>query len=203
MTSTTRELFTRRMKKETRDVHAISDALVNAKLAFALSDQSVWAEGLLVFYEIFKYLERNVDHPMLCTSLRRIDAFEKDLEFYLGKDWKKTYVIRESVANYLNHLHYLADNNKILLLVYVYHLYMGLLSGGQILRKKRAYSILPKRTKTKNIPGEAVTDFEGANLYNLKKKLRDDMDNEARKFSESTKQLFITESKKLFLMNNK
>lgn len=29
------------------------------------------------------------------------------------------------------------------------------------------------------------------------------MDNEARKFSESTKQLFITESKKLFLMNNK
>ncbi|XP_026467311.1 heme oxygenase 2-like [Ctenocephalides felis] len=140
---------------------------------------------------------------MLCTSLRRIDAFEKDLEFYLGKDWKKTYVIRESVANYLNHLHYLADNNKILLLVYVYHLYMGLLSGGQILRKKRAYSILPKRTKTKNIPGEAVTDFEGANLYNLKKKLRDDMDNEARKFSEATKQLFITESKKLFLMNNK
>lgn len=29
------------------------------------------------------------------------------------------------------------------------------------------------------------------------------MDNEARKFSEATKQLFITESKKLFLMNNK
>lgn len=28
------ELFTKRMRRETRDVHKISDALVNAKMAF-------------------------------------------------------------------------------------------------------------------------------------------------------------------------
>lgn len=84
-----------------------------------MSDQSVWGEGLLVFYEIFKYLERTVDHPMLSKSLRRVDAFEADLEYYFGKDWKKTYIIRESVATYLTHLHYLANNNKVLILIWL------------------------------------------------------------------------------------
>lgn len=31
------ELFTKRMRRETRDVHKISDALVNAKMAFGKS----------------------------------------------------------------------------------------------------------------------------------------------------------------------
>lgn len=32
-----KELFTKRMRRETRDVHKISDALINAKLAFGMS----------------------------------------------------------------------------------------------------------------------------------------------------------------------
>lgn len=32
-----KELFTKRMRRETRDVHKISDALINAKLAFGTS----------------------------------------------------------------------------------------------------------------------------------------------------------------------
>lgn len=32
-----KELFTKRMRRETRDVHEISDALINAKLAFGTS----------------------------------------------------------------------------------------------------------------------------------------------------------------------
>lgn len=45
------------MRRATRRAHAASDALVNVKLGLALSDDGVWAEGLLVFYEIFRRLE--------------------------------------------------------------------------------------------------------------------------------------------------
>ena len=68
--------FTKQMRKATREIHDISDALVNAKLGIgnivllfdsvnlnlyenfspAMSDNSIWAEGLLCFYEIFKIL---------------------------------------------------------------------------------------------------------------------------------------------------
>nr|CAD7425602.1 unnamed protein product [Timema monikensis] len=95
------QLFTKKMRAATRDVHAISDGLVNAKLAFALSDNSVWADGLLVFYEIFNYLEEAMNRLrhtpiglLKIEGLDRTEAFEKDLTFYLGNDWKKTYTPR-------------------------------------------------------------------------------------------------------------
>lgn len=62
----------------------------------------------------------------------------QDLAYYLGPDWKKGYAPRESVCQYLKHLEKLEAENPYFLLAYVYHLYMGLLSGGQILRRKRA-----------------------------------------------------------------
>lgn len=61
----------------------------------------------------------------------------QDLAYYLGANWKEGYAPRESVQQYLKHLQKLEEENPYLLLAYVYHLYMGLLSGGQILRRKR------------------------------------------------------------------
>ena len=46
--------FTTRLRKSTSSAHSASDALVNVKLGVALSNDDVWAEGLLVFYEIFR-----------------------------------------------------------------------------------------------------------------------------------------------------
>lgn len=43
-----------------------------------------------------------------------------------------------ALENYLEHLQNLERENPKLLLAYVYHLYLGLLSGGQILAKKRS-----------------------------------------------------------------
>jgi len=102
--------FTKQMRKATREIHDISDALVNAKLGIgkifsytfvcvdlyltfclfkAMSDDAVWAEGLKCFYEIFKYLEEALDrlgHTLLgdldIEGMRRTKAFEQDLEFY-------------------------------------------------------------------------------------------------------------------------
>ena len=46
--------FSVQLRKATKNIHDVSDALVNAKLGVTINDDSVWAEGLLVFYEVFK-----------------------------------------------------------------------------------------------------------------------------------------------------
>ena len=57
MSSPQAELFTRRLRDATKSIHDVSDHMVNLKLGVAMSDDSVWAEGLLVFYEVFRFLE--------------------------------------------------------------------------------------------------------------------------------------------------
>ena len=59
----------------------ISDVV---KTISALSNDHVWAEGLLIFYEVFKYLENAMDrlnHTMIgdldIPGIRRLEAFEK------------------------------------------------------------------------------------------------------------------------------
>ena len=49
-----KQLFSVQLRKATKNIHDVSDALVNAKLGVTINDDSVWAEGLLVFYEVFK-----------------------------------------------------------------------------------------------------------------------------------------------------
>lgn len=68
--------------------------------------------------------------------LYRKSVFEADLQHYLGEGWQS---LPKSAAleNYLEHLQDLEKENPTLLMAYVYHLYLGLLSGGQILAKKR------------------------------------------------------------------
>ena len=51
------KLFTKRLRDATKSIHDVSDHMVNLKLGVAMSDDSVWAEGLLVFYEVFRFLE--------------------------------------------------------------------------------------------------------------------------------------------------
>ena len=73
----------------------------NVKFDLGFSDDAVWADGLLVFYEVFRFLEeamvRNENTKisnLLPEGVERTKAFENDLEFYLGKDWIKTYTPR-------------------------------------------------------------------------------------------------------------
>lgn len=82
-----------------------------------------------MFYEIFRYLEENVPEDLLPREFHRTKAFESDLNFYLGENWKRDYEIRNSVKMYLKHLYDIKNRSPILLLAYVYHLYMGLLQG--------------------------------------------------------------------------
>lgn len=203
------EDFCRRMQKATREIHAISDTLVNAKLAFGFLDDSVWADGLLVFYEVFRYLEGAMDRlkntriglfPL--NDLRRTEAFERDLDYYLGKGWLKNYSPRESVIKYLMRLREIEDTDPTLLTAYIYHLYMGLLSGGQILRKKRqlVQKISPFREISKD--GNNVIDFGEQSIYELKRDFLDTMNRIAEALDEETKTKLIDESKIVFQLNN-
>lgn len=201
------ELFTIRMRKATRKIHNVSDALVNAKFAISLTDEKVWGGGLFVFYHIFAFLEDankrlnllQFNKLFVNNILYRKQTFEDDLTHYLGENWQN---LPKSLAleNYLEHLQNLEKENPRLLMAYVYHLYLGLLSGGQILAKKR--NVLGKNDPHKATYVDKVTDFSGVDISQLKKDFRQAMNEIAKTMSEDEKEAFIEESNQVFLMNN-
>ncbi|KFB45396.1 hypothetical protein ZHAS_00013325 [Anopheles sinensis] len=196
--------FSKQLRIATRDIHSVSDALVNAKLAFALYDNRVWAEGLLIFYDVFKHLEQRVPDDFLPPVLHRSAQFEQDLKFYLGDGWKERHTPKPEVRSYLEHLHRIELENPNLLLAYVYHLYMGLLSGGQILQKRRSLGrrINPFRRGEGSSDGAALTTFEDHSIYELKQRLRKVVDDFGARLDEETRQRMLDESRKVFELNN-
>ncbi|SPP88442.1 blast:Heme oxygenase 1 [Drosophila guanche] len=96
--------FTKELRKATKDVHNLTDVLVNAKFAFALSDDEVWYDGLLAFYEIYKFFETRLPERLLPKELHRAEAFERDFAYFYGPNWKDTYEPRPVVKKYLAHL---------------------------------------------------------------------------------------------------
>lgn len=167
----------------------------------ALHNNDVWADGLLVFYEIFKFLENHVSYDTLPKEFRRTEAFEQDLTFFLP-NWQVNYKPRKEVQKYLDHLIKITNTNSVLLVAYIFHLYLGLLSGGQILQKKRklVQKIFPKPDGD-DVSGCAVTTYD-VGLYDLKTQLKEIVDNLAKNWDETTKSEILRESKVVFELNN-
>ena len=139
----------------------------------------------------------------LCIEgMQRTEAFQKDLNYYLGPNWTVNYKPRESVAKYLLHLKQLEKTDPNMLMAYIYHLYMGLLSGGQILRKKRSVMRKLNPFSTEDSYSDAVTDFGNYSIFQIKKDLVDAMNSIANILDDKTKSKLIEESKRVFLMNN-
>lgn len=191
-----------------------NDRGINRFIVLAMGDDSVWAEGLLCFYEIFKYLENALDrlgHTLLgeldIEGMRRTKAFEEDLCHYYGKEWLDTaYEPNAAVRHYLSYLATLEQENPLMLSAYVYHLYMGLFSGGQILRKKRelqARLTLGSSDAFQSKKGEAVTDFGDIPIHRLKKQMSEKMEVIAEQVGEQDRWKLIEESKEVFRLNNK
>ncbi|KAH8307631.1 hypothetical protein KR044_006407, partial [Drosophila immigrans] len=129
--------FTKEVRKATKDVHTLTDVLVNAKFAFALSDDEVWYDGLLVFYELYKFFEMHLPERLLPKELHRAASFERDFAYFYGSDWKNSYEPRPAVKEYLAMLESVAAKSEVLLFAYAFQMYMALMSGGQLLQKKR------------------------------------------------------------------
>lgn len=198
-----------------------------------MSDEKVWAEGLLVFYEIFKFLEDSLErlapknthfkkmHAVI-SEISRTSAFQQDLEYYYGSNYLKSYTIRPSVGDYLKHLTTLEEREPLRILAYVYHLYMGLLSGGQILKRKRELRKKLKRrfdqilgwfwpgSSSSSVPGvssklgNAVTTFalDGRTINDIKKDIAWTMNDIAGDLSKDEKESLISESMIVFQRNN-
>uniref|UniRef100_A0A1I8NXT2 Heme oxygenase n=1 Tax=Stomoxys calcitrans TaxID=35570 RepID=A0A1I8NXT2_STOCA len=224
--------FTKELRAATKEVHKISDVLVNAKFAFALSDDAVWYDGLLSFYEIYKFLERNLPQELLPKELHRTQSFEKDFDFFYGENWRDTYEIRPAVRKYLDHLEEVNKKDKLLLFAYAYQMYMALMSGGQLLQKKRMIARKlwpgsngvteeeekqplseepsnPDDLTTRPMPIQVSICPEGCSatyftekITVLKGKLRKVLNDNYGKFDEQMKAAFIEESKNVFLFNS-
>lgn len=201
------DLFTTRMRKATRKIHSVSDALVNAKFAISLRDEAVWGGGLFVFYHIFAYLEDAKDRLnmpdynklFVHKSLHRKSAFEEDLQHYLGENWQSL-PKSPALENYLEHLQGLEKESPLMLMAYVYHLYLGLLSGGQILAKKR--NMFGDKKPNEETYIDKVTDFSDVEIGKLKSDFKLVMNHIAEKMSDEEQRAFIEESSQVFLMNN-
>lgn len=164
-----------------------------------------------MFYEIFKFLEENVPETILPREYYKTEDFENDLNFFKGHDWQKTYKPRESVRMYLK---YLKELEPTLLIPYVYHLYMGLLSGGSIIAKKRELerkftSSFVKEKKNDDVSvfeevkdGCHVTTFLNQSIPLLKSMMRKNIDNFTEHFSVELRHELVQESKKVFELNN-
>ncbi|XP_037942951.1 uncharacterized protein LOC119675806 [Teleopsis dalmanni] len=222
--------FTKELRKATKDVHKMSDILVNAKFALALSNETVWADGLLAFYEIYKFFETHLPETLLPKELYRTAAFEKDLNIFLGSNWQENYEPRESVKKYLKKLEEVRSKNELLLFAYAFQMYMALMSGGQLLQKKRMIARklwigkqeepednkamtfdpelhevdLEKRPMPAQVticpPGCAATFFPDK-ISVLKAKLRTILNENYGKFDDDMRAAFIEESRNVFLYN--
>lgn len=94
------------------------------------------------------------------------------------------------------------DTDPTLLMVYIYHLYMGLLSGGIILRKKRQIMQKVSLFKASSSSGSNVTNFGQSSIIQLKRDLRESMNRIAETLDEDTRNKLIEESKIVFQLNN-
>lgn len=95
------------------------------------------------------------------------------------------------------------DTDPTLLMAYIYHLYMGLLSGGMILRKKR--QLMRKISPFKEADsrgGDQITNFGDKSIYELKSELRTTMNGIAENLDEDTRNKLIEESKIVYALNN-
>jgi len=172
----------------------------------------VWADGLLIFYDVFKFLEEAMTRTsdsligeLDIQGMRRTDAFRKDLTYYMGKGWEKNYQPRPLVAEYIQYLKDLEEREPHLLMAYIYHLYMGLLSGGQILQKKRQVinKFIPVFGQAKNADeGYAVTTYQEKSISHMKRELVKKMNEVAGELDEPTRQKLIEESRTVFIKNN-
>ncbi|OAQ27552.1 heme oxygenase-like protein [Linnemannia elongata AG-77] len=155
--ATTKPLpLTDELRQKTKGLHGKTDRLVSLGL-FAVLDYQIYRQILLGFYYVFKTFEEEYDrhlktstidsqkqkwpaHPWVehtySPELRRTEAFEADLAFFYGSDWKDHVQPSKQVLEYMDHIRDIAKRQPEKLIAYPATLYLGLFFGGQITRSK-------------------------------------------------------------------
>ncbi|KAF9108425.1 hypothetical protein BGX29_000062 [Mortierella sp. GBA35] len=153
-------LLTDELRQKTKGLHGKTDRLVSLGL-FAVLDYQIYRQILLGFYYVFRTFEEEYDrhinittttatgtdqkqklpaHPWVqhtySPDLRRTEAFEADLAYFYGPDWKDHVQPSKKVQEYMDHIRDISKRQPEKLVAYPATLYLGLFFGGQITRSK-------------------------------------------------------------------
>lgn len=153
-----------------------------------------------VYSTMEEEFERHKEHPVLSKiyypELFRKESIEKDLEYYLGTDWRSKVTQTESCKQYVKSIIGASKLFPELLIAHHYTRYIGDLSGGQIL---------------KGIAQKALNvDDSGMNFYiftdipdekEFKQKYRETLD--SIDFTQETINSIIIEANNAFKLNMK
>ncbi|KAF9359034.1 hypothetical protein BGX34_008576 [Mortierella sp. NVP85] len=135
------------LRQKTRGLHLKMDRLVQLGL-FTILDYQIYRQILLGFYYVFKTVEEEYEkhlkslhvHPWVQHShsphLRRTEAFEADLEYFYGPDWRDKVSPSKPALEYMDHIRDIAKRCPERLVAYPATIYLGIFFGGQIARSK-------------------------------------------------------------------
>ncbi|KAF9910452.1 heme oxygenase [Linnemannia zychae] len=146
--------LTDELRQKTKGLHGKTDRLVSLGL-FAVLDYQIYRQILLGFYYVFKTFEEEYERHVKTTTtvggqklihpwvqhtyspdLRRTEAFEADLAYFYGDDWKDHVQPSKQVQEYMDHIRDISKRQPEKLIAYPATLYLGLFFGGQITRSK-------------------------------------------------------------------
>jgi heme oxygenase len=179
-----------------------------------LTSPALYGEALSLFLPVFETLEaimdRNAKHPHLgklyplIEDLRRTPGFRADFIYYLAKErreeleaaWKNGE--HKAIAEYVTRLEELEKSDPVLLLAYAYHLYGGIVAGGQIIaRMVRKAMGLPKDSHD-GVEVFRVKEGRGKILFQKVKAIY----NEEIDLSTEQKEALIKEGREVFRLND-
>ncbi|WCL49237.1 biliverdin-producing heme oxygenase [Leptospira sp. GIMC2001] len=165
-------------------------------------EKLTYTSHLESFYFVYQTLEeelnRHKTHPIVSKiyfpELYRTSQIEKDLNFFLGNDWKSKIKITSATQNYVNNIKNISNNSPELLIAHSYVRYLGDLSGGQILKKVAARAL--------QLDGAGLDFYEFPEIPSpneFKKVYRETLD--SLDLSEDQQNQIVLESRKVFDLN--
>jgi heme oxygenase len=84
---------------------------------------------------------KHKDHPILGPvyfpkELNRAETLKKDIDFYLGENWKEANPISPGIQHYVDSIKADSESHPHRLIAHSYTRYLGDLSGGQMMSRK-------------------------------------------------------------------
>jgi heme oxygenase len=153
-------LLSQDLRNGTMEVHSIAEnsTFIKRYMRGELS-RAAYAQFLISLHHIYSALEETLDQHAdddyirvihFPNELRRVPEIEKDLEYYIGPNWREQTVnLPKGAIDYANHIRELGRTRPMLLIAHSYTRYLGDLSGGQILaRRTRKFLDLPPNKGT-------------------------------------------------------
>lgn len=189
--------LTQRLIDNSSNVHKQSNALLLTKVAALFTDPVLYGKAIGCFYLVFVELEAALRKAMAADKrmgalrgtlepLWRVPAYEKDLQFYLGKDFAEQIPRSNAIQAYVDRCRELGDSQPLLLLAHAFTQHTAGLSGGRVLKKMcRKYMNLPEDQ------GTAIFEFPGD--VELKEAFKEQLDEVGRGLSEDEIQQILDE----------